>query len=148
MKRYGPPHVIVTDILRSYGAAMKVIGNADKQETGRWLQQSSREFTLAVSTTRTGHAAVPSHAKFTEIRLRSRLRSATISTRNATSTHAPISSSTEPPLLLSGARSRCGISRQLMVIAETGSHSSDTTVFRYMILHFEKPSNNVGSQQR
>ena len=37
MKRFGPPHVIVTDLLRSYGATMKVIGNADKQETGRWL---------------------------------------------------------------------------------------------------------------
>ena len=37
MKRYGNPHVIVTDKLRSYGAAMKVIGNADKQETGPWL---------------------------------------------------------------------------------------------------------------
>ena len=37
MKRFGQPHVIVTDLLRSYGAAMKVIGNADKQETGRWL---------------------------------------------------------------------------------------------------------------
>ena len=37
MKRYGPPHVIVTDLLRSYGAAMKVIGNAELQETGRWL---------------------------------------------------------------------------------------------------------------
>ena len=37
MKRFGPPHVIVTDKLRSYGAAMKVVGNADKQETGRWL---------------------------------------------------------------------------------------------------------------
>jgi putative transposase len=24
-------------LLRSYGAAIKVIGNADKQETGRWL---------------------------------------------------------------------------------------------------------------
>jgi len=34
---FGPPHVIVTDLLRSYGAAMKVIGNVDKQETGRWL---------------------------------------------------------------------------------------------------------------
>jgi len=32
-----PPHVIVTDLLRSYGAAMKVVGNADKQKTGRWL---------------------------------------------------------------------------------------------------------------
>jgi putative transposase len=37
MKRYGQPHVVVTDKLRSYGAAMKVIGNANKQETGRWL---------------------------------------------------------------------------------------------------------------
>ncbi len=37
MKRYGQPNVIVTDKLRSYGAAMKVIGNAQKQETGRWL---------------------------------------------------------------------------------------------------------------
>ena len=37
MKRFGPPHVIVTDLLRSYGAAMKVIGNSGCQETGRWL---------------------------------------------------------------------------------------------------------------
>ena len=37
MKRFGPPHVIVTDLLRLYGAAMKVIGNANKQESGRWL---------------------------------------------------------------------------------------------------------------
>ncbi len=37
MKRHGNPHSLVTDKLRSYGAAMKVVGNADKQETGRWL---------------------------------------------------------------------------------------------------------------
>jgi putative transposase len=37
MKRCGNPAVIVTDKLRSYGAAMKVVGNAKKQETGRWL---------------------------------------------------------------------------------------------------------------
>ena len=36
MKRYGSPTVIVTDRLRSYGAAMKIIGNVDKQEVGRW----------------------------------------------------------------------------------------------------------------
>ena len=34
---FGRPYVIVADLLRSYGAAMKVVGNADKQETGRWL---------------------------------------------------------------------------------------------------------------
>jgi putative transposase len=28
---------LVTDKLRSYGAAMKEIGNTDRQETGRWL---------------------------------------------------------------------------------------------------------------
>ena len=37
MKRHGNPHSLVTDKLRSYGAAMKVVGNADKRETGRWL---------------------------------------------------------------------------------------------------------------
>ena len=36
MKRYGQPEAIVTDKLRSYGAAMKIIGNASRQETGRW----------------------------------------------------------------------------------------------------------------
>ena len=36
VKRYGQPEVIVTDKLRSYGAAMKVIGNVARQETGRW----------------------------------------------------------------------------------------------------------------
>jgi len=36
MKRHGRPHIFVTDKLRSYGAAMKEIGNADRQETGRW----------------------------------------------------------------------------------------------------------------
>ncbi len=37
MKRHGPPRIIVTDRLRSYRAAMKVIGNGRRQVTGRWL---------------------------------------------------------------------------------------------------------------
>jgi putative transposase len=37
MKRHSRTHIFVTDKLRSYSAAMKVIGNADLQETGRWL---------------------------------------------------------------------------------------------------------------
>jgi len=36
IKRYGQPHVIVTDRLRSYRAAMKIIGNEYTQEVGRW----------------------------------------------------------------------------------------------------------------
>jgi putative transposase len=35
MNRFGPPPVIATDLLHS-GSAMKVIGNVDRQETGRW----------------------------------------------------------------------------------------------------------------
>ena len=37
MKRYGRPKVIVTDRLKSYRAAMNVIGNAAAQTCGRWL---------------------------------------------------------------------------------------------------------------
>ena len=36
MKRHGQPEIVVTDKLRSYGAAMKGIGNAARQQTGRW----------------------------------------------------------------------------------------------------------------
>ncbi len=36
MKHYGSPHVIVTDKFHPYRAAMKIIGNAPKQGTGRW----------------------------------------------------------------------------------------------------------------
>jgi putative transposase len=36
MKRYGAPKVIVTDRLKSYRAAMKIIGNETTQEVGRW----------------------------------------------------------------------------------------------------------------
>ncbi len=37
MKRYGRPKAIVTDRLRSYRAAMKVIGNATDRRCGQWL---------------------------------------------------------------------------------------------------------------
>ena len=37
MKRYGGPYSIVTDRLRSYRAAMKIVGVADRQAFGRWL---------------------------------------------------------------------------------------------------------------
>ncbi len=50
MKRYGRPETIVTDRLRSYGAALKEIGAAGRQESGRWLnnraENSHRPFRL------------------------------------------------------------------------------------------------------
>jgi putative transposase len=37
MKRYGQAKAIVTDLLGSYGAAMKAMGIVERQECGRWL---------------------------------------------------------------------------------------------------------------
>lgn len=37
MRKHGRPEVIVTDRLRSYRAALREIGAADRQETGRWV---------------------------------------------------------------------------------------------------------------
>ena len=37
MKRHGRAGAIVTDGLRSYGAALKDLGAADRKQTGRWL---------------------------------------------------------------------------------------------------------------
>jgi putative transposase len=36
LKRHGSPEKITTDGLRSYRAAMNELGNAEKQEVGRW----------------------------------------------------------------------------------------------------------------
>ena len=36
LKRHGSPRAITTDGLRSYGAAMKELGNVGKREVGRW----------------------------------------------------------------------------------------------------------------
>ena len=48
MKRYGKPETVVTDGLRSYGAAMKEIGNADRQEVGRWLNNRAENSPHAI----------------------------------------------------------------------------------------------------
>lgn len=37
LKRHAAARTIVTDRLRSYRAAIKQLGNADRQEVGRWL---------------------------------------------------------------------------------------------------------------
>jgi len=47
MKRYGNPEVIVTDRLKSYGAAMKVIGNARRRMTGRRLNNRAENSHLS-----------------------------------------------------------------------------------------------------
>ena len=41
MRKHGQPATIVTDKLRLYGAALKEIGAASRQETGRWANNRS-----------------------------------------------------------------------------------------------------------
>ncbi len=48
MKRHGKPRTIVTDQLRSYGAAMKEIGNVDRQQTGRRLNNRAENSHLPI----------------------------------------------------------------------------------------------------
>lgn len=50
MKRYGAPRNVITDRLRSYGAAMKEIGNEDRQEVGRHLNNRAENSHLPFRT--------------------------------------------------------------------------------------------------
>src|ERR1700712_5631088 len=47
LKRHGSPEAITTDGLRSYRAAMKDLGNEDKQEVGRWANNRVENSHLA-----------------------------------------------------------------------------------------------------
>jgi putative transposase len=46
MKSFGNPKSFVMDELRSYGAAMKKIGNINRQEAGRWLNNRTENLHL------------------------------------------------------------------------------------------------------
>ncbi len=46
MRKHSRPEVIVTDLLRSYGAALKETGAAHRQETGRWLNNRAENWHL------------------------------------------------------------------------------------------------------
>lgn len=46
MRKHGRPEVMVTDRLRSYGAALKAISAGDRQETGRWLNNRAESTNL------------------------------------------------------------------------------------------------------
>ena len=46
MKRYGRPRAIVTDRLRSYRAAMKLIGNNQIREVRRWMNNRCENYHL------------------------------------------------------------------------------------------------------
>ena len=68
MKRYGNPEVVVTDKCPSYHAAMKVIGNEGRQETGRHLNNRPKILT-SLSADGSGQCRAFGECKSSEIRL-------------------------------------------------------------------------------
>jgi putative transposase len=93
MKRYGRPGTIVTDRLRAYAAAMKVIGIAEHQQSGPWLNNRSEN---SHQPFRRREGAM---AKFRDLRTLQKslpftLRSTITFSRTVTSTAAPSSSRT------------------------------------------------------
>jgi transposase-like protein len=94
MKKHGRSEVLVTDKLRSYGAALKDLGASDRQETRRWLNNRAENSHLPF---RRGDAALPAHAKSADVRLRPRLR------------HEPLQHRAQPlqPTPLQGQPCRC-----------------------------------------
>ena len=98
LKRHGSPEAITTDGLRSYRAAMNELGNAEKQEVGRWANNRVREQPPAVPTTRAGDAQVPTNEDATEVRLASTPTSTITSISNAISSIArPTRNDARPP---------------------------------------------------
>jgi len=95
MKRHGRPQVIVTDGLHSYGAAMKEIGNADRQEVGRWLNnraENSHQPFRRRERTMERFRRMKTLQKFSSVMPRSTtifLRSATSSAGRSTANDAP-----------------------------------------------------------
>ena len=114
MRKHGQPEVIVTDKLRSYGAALKDLGAPDKQKTGRWVNnRAENSHSLPdnglIQTMRRGRfddesERCPGSAGCEVCRNLPlfMLPPRTTSTRNDISTPETTSSCTDPPLSLSG----------------------------------------------
>ncbi len=99
LRNHGRSEVFVTDELRSHGAALKEIGAADRQETGRWLNN------LAENSHRPFRRRERAMLRFRGMRSSppSLPPSTTISTRNAATRAGTHSTPTAPPLSPSGA---------------------------------------------
>ena len=108
MKRHGRPHVLVTDKLRSYGAALKDLGLRDDRETGHWLNNRAENSLRgpSVPISRSDERNVPCSASAGCDRSRSSSRSihqsTTCSTETAPSPAGTISRPVAPPLSRSG----------------------------------------------
>ncbi len=101
MKRFGKPEVIVTDKLRSYSAAMNTFGNAEKQQTSRWLNNRAENSHLPF---RRQERPCSGSGRCEDYRSSPPfiLQSIITSIRSAISTQAITSNSTVPLLSMSG----------------------------------------------
>ena len=105
MKRYGRPRKIVTDGLCSYPAAMKEIGNADRHEVGRRLNNRAENSHQPFR--RREHAMQRFRSTKTLQKFRQFMpRSTTTSIRSAISSLAKSTNKDEPAHWPSGALSR------------------------------------------
>ena len=98
MNKHGRVEILVTDKLRSYGAALKDLGSANRQETGRWANNRAENSHLPF---RRRERAMLRFRRMGSLQKFATVHAsvATISTPNAISPPGPFSSSTAPPLL-------------------------------------------------
>lgn len=142
LKRHGQPASIVTEKLRSYGAALKELGLEGRQASeGRWIKNRAENSHLPLRRRERAilrfrsmrslqkfasvHSSVHNHPSGQARRQ--------ASTSNATSTPETISKKTAPPPSPSGGnfwRHRAGHVRQ----TETVSHSSGSTLLLHGVL--------------
>ena len=125
MKRYGQPRVIVTDRLRSYRAAMNVIGNAADQECGRWLNNRAENSHQPFRRREGAMSKFRDVKDLAEVRLNSCFDPQSFQSRP---------SSQQPRNFQADALSRLGrmapsggLKARSPAISETGSHWTDTT---------------------
>lgn len=102
LKTHGRAGVFVTDDLRSYGAAVKEIGAADRRETGRWLNNRSENSHLPFRRRKRAMLWFRACQPCGNLP-RSTHPSSITSTRNAPSPADPSSRRSAPPLSPSGA---------------------------------------------
>ena len=69
LKRHGRAEKIVTDHLRTYGAAFRERGISDQQETDRWANNRAKNAAPPLSKTRARVAALALHANVTKVRI-------------------------------------------------------------------------------
>jgi transposase-like protein len=132
MKRHGRPEAIVTDRLRSYGAALKDVGRGDDREMGRWLNNRAENRTCH-SDDASGRCCGSGACEHYRSSPRSIPRSTTTFRRSATSKIATPARRPAPPLLPSGAAFSHPDLHVGVGVTETGSHSSDSTATHPLI---------------